>query len=111
MPTIFEDLVQPDGEGMRGRITTYCVAESIDRKALELHLRERNTTAPQHSFPDVLYGRYESVRVSPPLPAAAGLAAAALYPGAGSPLPAPAPSTRPPHPAPPSPPPRSPPAR
>jgi hypothetical protein len=64
VPTIFEDLVQAgEGDGMRGRITTYCVAEAIDRKALELHLRERDATAPQHSFPDVLYGRYESVKV------------------------------------------------
>lgn len=59
VPTIFEDLVE--GSGVRGRITTYCVAESIDRKALELHLRERDSTSPLHSFPDVIYGRYEAV--------------------------------------------------
>jgi uncharacterized Rmd1/YagE family protein len=64
VPTIFEDLVQGDVAGARGRITTYCVAESIDRKALELRLRERDATLPLHSFPDVIYGRYETVRSS-----------------------------------------------
>ena len=34
-PAIFQDLIPPEeGAGMRGRITVYCVAESIDRKAL-----------------------------------------------------------------------------
>ena len=64
VPTIFEDLVEGDIVGARGRITTYCVAEAIDRKQLELRLRERDSTVPLHSFPDVLYGRYESMRVS-----------------------------------------------
>lgn len=63
MPTLFEDLHQDGGGGMRGRITVYCIAEAIDRKALELRLRERDSTAPQQSFPDVLYGRCESVKV------------------------------------------------
>lgn len=63
IPTVFEDLVQ-EGAGLRGRIACWCVAEGIDRKALELHLRERETTTPLHSFPDVVYGRYESVRPS-----------------------------------------------
>lgn len=64
VPTIFEDLVESDIVGRRGRITTYCIAESIDRKELELRLRERDSTAPLHSFPDVLYGRYESIKPS-----------------------------------------------
>ncbi|PSC74837.1 Sporulation RMD1 [Micractinium conductrix] len=58
-PTIFEDLLE-DGAGMRGRITVYCVAESLDRKALELRLRERGGAALLHQYPDVLYGLYES---------------------------------------------------
>ena len=62
VPTIFEDLVENEIAGARGRITTYCVAEGLDRKELELRLRERDSTAPLHSFPDVLYGRYESVK-------------------------------------------------
>jgi uncharacterized Rmd1/YagE family protein len=64
VPTIFEDLVESDIAGARGRITTYCVAEGIDRKQLELRLRERDSTSPLHSFPDVLYGRYESIKPS-----------------------------------------------
>lgn len=48
---------------MRGRITVYCVAESIDRKALELRLRERGGPALLHQYPDVLYGLYESSKV------------------------------------------------
>lgn len=61
-PTIFEDLIE-EGAGMRGRITVYCVAESIDRKALELRLRERGGSALLHQYPDVLYGLYESAKV------------------------------------------------
>jgi uncharacterized Rmd1/YagE family protein len=57
-PTIFEDL--PEEAGTRGRITVYCVAESIDRKELELRLRERGGAALLHQYPDVLYGMYES---------------------------------------------------
>ncbi|EFN59105.1 hypothetical protein CHLNCDRAFT_137893 [Chlorella variabilis] len=60
-PTIFEDLLE-EGTGMRGRITVYCVAESIDRKALELRLRERGGAALLHQYPDVLYGLYESTK-------------------------------------------------
>ncbi|KFM27910.1 Sporulation protein RMD1 [Auxenochlorella protothecoides] len=44
---------------MRGRITIYCIAESLDRKSLELRLRERGGVALLHTFPDVLYGQYE----------------------------------------------------
>jgi hypothetical protein len=63
-PTIFEDLPGLDVEaGTRGRITVYCVAESLDRKALELRLRERGGAALLHQYPDVLYGLYESAKV------------------------------------------------
>jgi len=58
VPTIFEDLVE--GSGVRGRITTYCISESIDRKELELYLRERDSSALLHSFPDVIYSRYQA---------------------------------------------------
>ncbi len=49
--------------GMRGRITIYCIAESLDRKSLELRLRERGGVALLHTFPDVLYGQYEDYEV------------------------------------------------
>jgi uncharacterized Rmd1/YagE family protein len=49
---------------MRGRITVYCVAESIDRKALELRLRERGGSFLLHQYPDVLYGLFESSKVN-----------------------------------------------
>ena len=68
-PTIFEDLIE-EGAGMRGRITVYCVAESIDRKALELRLRERGGSFLLHQYPDVLYGLYESSKVGPAAAAA-----------------------------------------
>ena len=61
VPTIFEDLIMRGGEaGLRGKITTYCVSESIDRKVLEAGLREQSTTVALHSFEDVIYARYES---------------------------------------------------
>jgi hypothetical protein len=61
-PTIFEDLID-EGAGMRGRITVYCVAEALDRKALELRLRERGGAALLHQYPDVLYGLFETAKV------------------------------------------------
>ena len=58
-PLDAQDLPEETGRaGLRGRITIYCVAESLDRKALELRLRERGGTALLHTFPDVLYGQY-----------------------------------------------------
>ncbi|KAL4859482.1 Sporulation protein RMD8 [Chlorella vulgaris] len=66
-PTIFEDLPGLDVEaGTRGRITVYCIAESLDRKALELRLRERGGSALLHQYPDVLYGLYESAKEGEP---------------------------------------------
>jgi uncharacterized Rmd1/YagE family protein len=62
--TIFEDLPGlEEGAGMRGRITVYCIAEALDRKALELRLRGRGGAALLHQYPDVLYGLYESTKV------------------------------------------------
>ena len=63
VPTIFEDLIEEDGSGTRGRITVYCLAEAIDRKALELRLRERGGSFLLSHYPDVLYGLYESTKV------------------------------------------------
>jgi uncharacterized Rmd1/YagE family protein len=61
--TIFEDLPGlEEGAGMRGRITVYCIAEALDRKALELRLRGRGGAALLHQYPDVLYGLYESTK-------------------------------------------------
>jgi uncharacterized Rmd1/YagE family protein len=64
VPTIFEDLVvQGDHAAIRGRITAYCIAESLDRKALERRLREHeDSTNLLHSFEEVLYARYETHR-------------------------------------------------
>jgi hypothetical protein len=59
VPTIFEDLIREDGSSMRGRITVYCVAESVDRKALELRLKEIGGAALLHQYPDVLYGQLQ----------------------------------------------------
>lgn len=63
VPTIFEDLMPADGAaGRRGRITLYCVGESIDRKALELRLRERGGSYLLQQYPDVLYGQVETAQ-------------------------------------------------
>lgn len=59
VPAIFEDLIHQDGAGMRGRITVYCIAESIDRKALELRLKEIGGGAILHQYPDVMYGQLQ----------------------------------------------------
>ncbi|KAK9814251.1 hypothetical protein WJX72_002986 [[Myrmecia] bisecta] len=58
--TVFEDIPdqQLEGPGTRGRITIYCIAESVDRKLLEQKLRERGPRFLLHSYPDVLYGQY-----------------------------------------------------
>jgi hypothetical protein len=53
----------PDISGSRGRITIYCVAETLNRDLLTKKLRERGPQFLLHSYPDVLYGRYHrSVR-------------------------------------------------
>jgi hypothetical protein len=53
-----QEVLEEGGPGQRGRITVYCVAESVDRKALELRLRARGASALLHQYPDVLYGQY-----------------------------------------------------
>ena len=47
-----------DPSGSRGRITIYCVAETLNRDLLSRKLRERGPQFLLHSYPDVLYGRY-----------------------------------------------------
>jgi uncharacterized Rmd1/YagE family protein len=49
-----------DGAGARGRITTYCVAEALDRRALELRLRERDPAAQLNAFPDCIHARHDA---------------------------------------------------
>ena len=48
----------PAINGSRGRITIYCVAETLNRDLLTKKLRERGPQFLLHSYPDVLYGRY-----------------------------------------------------
>jgi hypothetical protein len=53
VPSIFEDL-EP-AEEVKGRITVYCIAESIDRKTLELSIKAAYPTPVLHSYPDVIH--------------------------------------------------------
>ena len=48
----------PVDPGTRGRITVYCVAESLDRKMLDKKLKERGPRFLLHSYAEVLYGQY-----------------------------------------------------
>lgn len=57
VPTIFDDLEQ--GSEVRGRITSYCVAESLDRKELVEGLRMKKIAT--QSYPEVVYARHESM--------------------------------------------------
>ena len=52
---------QPVDPGTRGRITVYCVAESLDRKMLDKKLKERGPRFLLHSYAEVLYGQYGSL--------------------------------------------------
>lgn len=56
IPSIFHDVEQ--GGDVRGRITSYCIAETLDRKHLTETLR-RNKIGVQ-SFPEVLHARHET---------------------------------------------------
>ena len=53
-----QDLPELEGSALRGRITIYCVAETLNRDLLSKKLRERGPQFLLHSYPDVLYGRY-----------------------------------------------------
>lgn len=53
-----QDLPAASSSGSRGRITIYCVAETLNRDLLSKKLRERGPQFLLQSYPDVLYGRY-----------------------------------------------------
>ena len=58
MRWILQELPAEEASGTRGRITIYCVAETLNRDLLTKKLRERGPQFLLHSYPDVLYGRY-----------------------------------------------------
>eukprot|EP00877_Chromochloris_zofingiensis_P008596 jgi/Chrzof1/3990/Cz13g16090.t1 len=53
-PSIFEDLEQ-ETEESRGRITVYCIAERLERKALDALLKARYPSCCKHHYPDVIH--------------------------------------------------------
>ncbi|KAK9822191.1 hypothetical protein WJX81_000989 [Elliptochloris bilobata] len=57
--TLFED-IEAEPPSARGRITIYCLAESLDRKLLQRKLEERGSRFLLHKYPDVLYGQYST---------------------------------------------------
>ena len=59
-PSIFEDF-DGTGQGSRGRITSYCVAESIDRKPLMELLKAAPGVLSVEVFPEVVYARHETL--------------------------------------------------
>eukprot|EP00884_Botryococcus_braunii_P016721 jgi/Botrbrau1/3732/Bobra.0363s0017.2 len=62
-PAIFEDLVEVGGveaPGLRGRITIYCIAETLDRTLLQRKLEERGGKFLLERYPDVVYGQYHA---------------------------------------------------
>lgn len=53
---------QPEvGPGTRGRITVYCVSDSLDREMLDKRLKQRGPQFLLHSYPDALYGQYSEL--------------------------------------------------
>jgi len=58
--SIFEDF-DGTGQGSRGRITSYCVAESIDRKPLMELLKGAPGVLSVEVFPEVVYARHETL--------------------------------------------------
>ncbi|KDD75005.1 YagE family hypothetical protein [Helicosporidium sp. ATCC 50920] len=62
-PTVYEDLeAEAEPPLRRGRLSTYCVAEALDRPALEIALQARGEGYLLHTFPDALHGCYEGVK-------------------------------------------------
>lgn len=57
-PEPWQELPGAEASGSRGRITIYCVAETLNRDLLTKKLRERGPQFLLHSYTDVLYGRY-----------------------------------------------------
>jgi hypothetical protein len=53
VPSIFEDL-EP-AEEVKGRITVYCISESLDRKTLEPAIKAAYPNPVLHSYPDVIH--------------------------------------------------------
>jgi uncharacterized Rmd1/YagE family protein len=56
-PSIFQDF-NAAGDA-RGRITSYCISETIDRKLLDDVLK-RNDVVSMESFPEVVYARHQT---------------------------------------------------
>ena len=52
--------IEAEPPSARGRITIYCLAESLDRKLLQRKLEERGPRFLMHKYPDVLYGQYSA---------------------------------------------------
>jgi uncharacterized Rmd1/YagE family protein len=57
---VFQDIEQGNFGDVRGRITSYCVAETIDRALLTESLRKNSVTGIQ-IFPEVVYARHKSI--------------------------------------------------
>ncbi|KAK9839104.1 hypothetical protein WJX74_009646 [Apatococcus lobatus] len=58
--SVFEDLPPvPEQSTTRGRITIYCIAESLNRTALEKRLRDQGPKCLVQAYPDVLYGQFQ----------------------------------------------------
>jgi len=56
--SIFDDLEDVHDKDLRGRITSYCVAESIDRKILIEELKSRQDAVAQEAYSEVLYVKH-----------------------------------------------------
>lgn len=56
-----EDAQPEVGPGTRGRITVYCVSDSLDREMLDKRLQQRGPQFLLHSYPDALYGKYSEL--------------------------------------------------
>lgn len=57
-----EPYAQPEiGPGTRGRITVYCVSDSLDREMLDKRLKQRGPQFLLHSYPDAIYGQYSEL--------------------------------------------------
>eukprot|EP00890_Picochlorum_soloecismus_P004186 jgi/Picsp_1/4769/NSC_02137-R1_protein len=56
--SIFDDLEDVYDKDLRGRITSYCVAESIERKILQEELKSRQDVVAQENYSEVLYVKH-----------------------------------------------------
>jgi len=59
--TSLQDAQPEVGPGTRGRITVYCVSDSLDREMLDKRLQQRGPQFLLHSYPDALYGKYSEL--------------------------------------------------